>query len=255
MKFSACIDALYSPDRFFDGMKEVKEAGLSAYEFWGWWDKDVDRIAAYGKELGLTLSTFCTKFISLVDSSQHPAYREGLKESIEIAQKLNCKTLITQVGNELVGIAREEQKKALIEGLSSCIPLLEDSGITLVFEPLNILVDHKGYFLSRSDEALQIAEAVNHPQVKILFDFYHQQITEGNLISNSTAMIGQIGHTHFAGNPGRQELDIGEVYYPAVFDALRTAGYQGYLGLEYHPTKDVLTALKQFAALERKWEK
>jgi hydroxypyruvate isomerase len=112
-------------------------------------------------------------------------------------------------------------------------------------EPLNIRVDHAGYFLSRSDEAFAIIDQVGSPQVKVLFDIYHQQITEGDLIRRIRANIGAIGHFHAAGSPGRHELDDGEIDYPKIFEAISSLGFEGDIAMEYFPVQAPLIGLKK----------
>jgi len=116
----------------------------------------------------------------------------------------------------------------------------------LVLEPLNVYVDHVGYYLYSSQEGFDIVEAVGSKNVKLLFDLYHQQIMEGNLIRNSTNNIYKIGHFHAAGSPGRHELYIGEVNYPEVFKAIDEAGYRGYVGFEYFPVEESTKGIKVF---------
>ena len=126
----------------------------------------------------------------------------------------------------------------MVEGLKACVPYLEESGITLVVEPLNTRVDHAGYYLSSSDEAAEIMKEVGSPYVKMLFDIYHQQIMEGDLIRRIKEYIPYIGHFHAAGNPGRHELYQSEVDYGKVFAAIQETGYEGCVGLEYFPLDD-----------------
>ena len=243
MKYSVCVEAVFRGLPFTDGMKEVKKAGFDTFEFWGWWNKDLDAILKAKNELGLTLSTFCTRFISLVEEEKRDEYLAGLRESIDAAKKLGCTSLITQVGNELADRPRSRQHESLVAGLKSCVPILETSGITLLFEPLNTLVNHKGYYLWSADEAFEIADEVGSPWVKILYDIYHQQIMDGHLISRISGNIGKIGHFHSAGNPGRNELWKGEINYPEIFKAIDASGYQGYVGLEYFPLEDAAAGL------------
>ena len=122
--------------------------------------------------------------------------------------------------------------------------MLETAGRTLVIEPLNELVDHAGYYLIRSDEAFEIVEEVGSSNVKVVFDIYHQQISEGHLIRNIIQNIDKIGHFHAAGNPGRNELTRGEIHYPQVFEAIQSTNYEGYVGLEYWPVEPALEGLK-----------
>ena len=245
MKVSICVDAVYRGKDFIESLKEISSIGGKAFEFWTWWDKDLKAIKAVKEELGLEVAAFCTKFVSLVDIGKREEYIIGLKESIEAAKFMGCKTLISQIGND-TGARREEQRQNIIEGLKLCVPLLEEAGITLVLEPLNIYVDHVGYYLYSSQEGFDIVEAIGSNKVRLLFDLYHQQIMEGNLITNSTNNIDKIAHFHAAGNPGRHELCIGEINYPEVFKAIDAAGYEGYIGFEYFPVEEPAKGLKAF---------
>lgn len=247
MNFSVCVDAVYHGYDFVESMQELNSAGFRAFEFWSWWDKDLDQIHQAKKELDLECAAMCTHFISLVDAERRSDYLAGLRQSIKVAKILGCKTLISQVGDELA-FPREEQKQNLINGLRECAPLLKGTGVQLVFEPLNVRVDHPGYFLTRSDEAFEIAKAVNSPQVKVLFDIYHQQITEGDVIRNIVENINLIGHFHAAGNPGRHELTVGELNYAEIFQSIDETGYKGYMGLEYFPREQPSLGLTQLIA-------
>jgi hydroxypyruvate isomerase len=245
VKFSVCVDALFGGKDFIESASKVKKVGIGTIEFWQWWDRDIESIAMAKNRLGIEIWGFCTKFISLTDSLAREEYIEGIRESIAVAQKLGAKHLITQVGNEIQGISRGEQHKSIVEGLKACAPLLEGADITLVFEPLNTLVDHKEYYLHSSEEAFEICDEVCSNNIKVLFDIYHQQIMEGNLISTITKNIHKIGHFHAAGNPGRNELDSGEINYKEIFKAIKNSNYKGYMGLEYFPKDDVVLGLKK----------
>ncbi len=245
MKYSVCIDAVFNEKDFIKSMKTINEIGIKSFEFWSYWDKNIDDILEVKELLNMNIVAFCTRFISLVDENKRSEYLEGLKASIKIAKKLGCTKLITQVGDQLENIPRQEQKKSIVAGLKACIPYLERAKITLVIEPLNILVDHKGYYLSNSKEAFDIAKEVNSPYVKVLYDIYHQQITEGNIISTITNNIDLIGHFHAAGSLGRHELDNGEINYIEVFKAIKKTLFEGYMGLEYFPIKEASIGLKE----------
>jgi len=244
---SVCIDAVFEGLPAGEAIQLVRKCGISAFEFWGWWDRDLAEIELARDQAGMQVSACCTKFISLVDANLRDQYLEGLEASIRTAQRLKCNTLITQVGDALPGVSRSSQHASLVEGLREAAPLLEASGTTLVIEPLNELVDHAGYYLVRSDEAFEIIDEVNCPNVKVVFDIYHQQISEGQLIENIKANIEKIAHFHAAGNPGRNELTSGELHYPSIFDAIRESDYDGYVGLEYWPLNEASTGLSEIA--------
>ena len=132
-------------------------------------------------------------------------------------------------------ISQKEQRDTLIDGLKAAAELLEPTGITLVVEPLNVLYDHKGYFLSRTDEAAQIIEAVGSEHVRLLYDIYHQQITEGNLINTITDYLPLISHFHIADHPGRHEIGTGEINYFNVLSSIEELHYTGSVGIELFP--------------------
>jgi len=114
----------------------------------------------------------------------------------------------------------------------------------MVIEPVN-LIDHKGCFLSRCEEGFKLIREVGSPNVKLLYDFYHQQITEGNLIGNAIKNFDLIGLFHVGDVPGRHEPGTGEINYKNIFKALKEKGYEGYIGLEFMPTIDHVDAVRQ----------
>jgi hydroxypyruvate isomerase len=246
LNFSACIEMIYRDRPFLDRIDAVAEAGLKAFEFWGWQGKDLEGIKERAERRGLQVATFgMDTGGAMVDASRTADFLAGLKASIETARKLDVKVLLCTVGQEIPGVDRAAQHQAIVEKLKAGAPLLEESGITAVVEPLNILVDHRGYYLSTSVEGLEIVAAVNSPNVRLLYDIYHQQITEGNIIQNLTRSIDRIGHVHVADVPGRHEPGSGELNYANIFKALEGASYRGLVGLEYVPSADSTRSLQQ----------
>ncbi|GHV87477.1 hydroxypyruvate isomerase [Spirochaetia bacterium] len=244
MRFSVCIDAVFKGRDQDAALEGVKAAGFRAYEFWGWWNRDIDAFAKKADALGLSCIGFCTRFIPLTDPGQRPAYLEGLRESIAVAKKLGSRLLISQVGSD-TGAVRAFQHKSVAAGLRAAAPLLEENNITLVIEPLNCRINHPGTFLESSDEGFELVEEAGSKNIKLLFDIYHQQITEGDIIRRITANVSRIGHLHAAGCPGRHELFTGELDYRNIFRAADEAGYSGLTGLEYFPEGDASAGLKQ----------
>lgn len=245
LKPSICIDAVFETLELEQAVESVARLGYSAFEFWMWWEKDLDLIVALANRLQLSVAACCTKFVSLVDPQTRSEYLNGLEASIAAAQRLDCKVLISQVGDFLPGVPRQAQHDALVDGLREAAEMLAGSGVTLAIEPLNELVDHAGYYLIRSDEAFEIVDQVASPNVQVTFDIYHQQISEGHLIENIVRNIDKIAHFHAAGNPGRHELTVGEIHYPAILEAIGRTDYDGYLGLEYWPQQDAERGLSE----------
>ena len=179
----------------------------------------------------------------------NPAKREdrlnGVKESCAAAKRVGASKLITQVGAD-TGEERARQHDSIVAALKQAKSILEDSGVTIMIEPLNIYVNHPGYYLWSSREAFEIIHEVDHPLVKVVYDIYHQQVMEGNIIPSITQNLDCIAHLHSAGHPGRHELQFGENDYKVIFAAVDKAGYTGACGLEYGPTMDSVESLKEF---------
>ena len=244
MKLSLCVNSATNDYSRTDAMKYAKKLGYSAVEFWEGKDFDVDAYKSTLAETGLTLACMGMGR-GLVDPNTRQEFLEDIKISLANAKILGAKCIIATTGQELEGVSREKQHDSIVEGLKEAAKIVAGSGITIVVEPLNVLVNHAGYYLYSSAEAFEIVKKVGSPDVKVLFDIYHQQITEGNLISNIVNNIDLIGHFHAAGNPGRGELYLGEINYCEVFKAIDETGFKGYVGLEFWPKGDVEEALKK----------
>jgi len=238
IKLSPCIEMVFSDSPFLERLERVKEAGFKAFEFWDWRNKNIDELKEKEEELDLACSAMVAAAGSaLVDpEADKEKLIEEVRASIEVAHSLGCRTLIMTTGNEISDISREMQHKSIVDKLSFIAPLVEKERVTIVLEPLNILVDHKGYYLWSSREGFEILKEVKSPNVKLLYDVYHQQIMEGNLIQNITSNIDLIGHFHIADVPGRQEPGTGEINYENVLKSIDKTGYDGYVGLEFKPS-------------------
>lgn len=228
------------------GLQAAADCGYRWYEFWGWQGRDLPAIQREAGRLKLRHAACCVPFIPLTGPERREEFLAGIKESVGALKTLGGSLLIAQAGAD-TGAPRERQHRSIVEGLRAAAPILEAAGAMLVIEPLNLRVDHAGYYLSGSEEAFSIVRETGSPAVKVLFDIYHQQITEGDLIRRITENIELIGHFHAAGNPGRHELDIGEISYPAVLGAIAGTGYTGCVGLEYRPQADARTGLLRMA--------
>ena len=253
MKLSLCINSATADLSKPDAIRHAKTLGFSAIEFWegGASDFDTNLYKQALDETGITLA--CMGFASgLVDPSKRDSFLENVKTSLKNAKILGAKRIIATTGQEVAHLTRQEQHDSIVEGLIQGAKILEGTDIVLVLEPLNILVDHKGYYLYTSKEGFEIIQKVNSPNVKLLFDIYHQQITEGNLISNIINNINLIGHFHVAGNPGRNEPFVGEINYIDVFAEIDKTDYKGHAGLEYWPKGDRDTGLKRCIELYEK---
>lgn len=237
-----------APISFFPGetseekLDAVAAWGLPAYEWLGP-SGDFASLRKKADSLGLVLS--CTSGCGAIKAGQmvlpddHDRLVEQFKRNVEMAHQLNCTRLIGLTGNNREDATFEEQTENVIKCAKRLAPIAEKENVILVLEMLNPLVDHKGFFLTRTDHGVQIVKAIGSPNVKLLFDIYHQQITEGNVIRNFTENIDYIGHFHVADNPGRKEPGTGELNYTNIFAAIAKTNYDGFVALECgHSTKN-----------------
>ncbi|MBB6669625.1 TIM barrel protein [Cohnella nanjingensis] len=246
MKWSLCIGAYAGQDEIYH-LEKIKSHGFDGLEYYAWWNlEDIKRTAKAQERIGVGISATCTKFISLVDESLRDAYIQGVRETIEACKILNVRSVISQTGNVLDGVPRDVQRQTMVETLKRCAPLFEEAGIVLEVEPLNGLVDHAGHFLQRSDESVDVIDQVGSPNVKLVFDVYHQQITEGNVIRNAVGYLDRINHYHIADNPGRKQPGTGELNYVNILRAIKDTGFDGFVGLECGYTIDTDEAIAQF---------
>ena len=246
MYYSACIPALFHGMPIHEALPFVREAGLDHYEFWMWKGQDIDAIAKVQKELALTPAALCTTEFALTDPAKREAFIEGIIQTIPVCHALGCKKIITQVGAELSHLSRQEQHESIVAGLKAVVPLLEEADLTLIFEPLNTRVDHRGYYLWSCEEAFAIQAEVGSEFVKVLLDLYHQAVMEDLQLPLILENLDKIGHFHVAGCPGRHEPLIDcTVDYAAVLGAIRNAGFADGVGLEYFPLHPALEGLKE----------
>ena len=243
MRLCVPIPCFFGNIDFCDAIRKVAALGYDAIETYNWKGLDLDRVKNTLDENGVELLSMCTTEFRMTSPEHRDLWLEGLKESCKAANRLGVKKLITQVGQD-TGAPREKQRASIVAALNAAKPILEDYGVTIMPEPLNTYVNHPGYYLWSSIEAFDIIREVDHPNVKLIYDIYHQQVMEGNIIPSVTKNLDLIAHLHSAGHPGRHELQFGENDYNVIFDAIDKAGYTGACGLEYSPLMDPIESLK-----------
>ena len=179
----------------------------------------------------------------------HAKLEEGFRKYIPLAAKAGVPNVITFSGNRN-GMSDEEGAKNTIAGLNRVKKIAEDHGVTICIELLNSKVDHLDYMCDHSAWGVQVVQAVNSPRVKLLFDIYHMQIMEGDLVRSIQKNIDWIAHFHTGGVPGRHELDATqEVQWDGVMRGIAATNFRGYVAHEFVPTRDPLTSLRQAADL------
>ena len=175
----------------------------------------------------------------------HAKIEQAFRKNIPLAAKAGVPNVITFSGNR-AGMSDEEGAKNTIAGLNRVKKIAEDHGVTICMELLNSKVDHKDYMCDHTAWGVRVVEAVNSPRVKLLYDIYHMQIMEGDLIRTIQQNIQWLGHFHTGGVPGRHELDnTQEVQWDGVMRGIAATGFEGYVAHEFVPTRDPLTSLRQ----------
>lgn len=248
VQLSVCIEMVYDgpyPER----IRRAGATGVEAVEFWDWREKDLPALEAAAADAGVDI-VGCTAGGVLTDPETAEEAVETVRESIDAAAAIGCPTLILTTGPDQDGYSWREQRENVVEILSAVAPAAEEADVTLALEPLNTAVDHPGYFLTTAADGFAIVDDVNSSHVTLLYDVYHQQVTEGNIIATLTDRIDDVGHIHVADVPGRREPGTGEINYDNVLSAIDDAGYDGYVGCEFRPSGHPDDAVQ--AALDRR---
>jgi hydroxypyruvate isomerase len=179
----------------------------------------------------------------------HASIEAAFRKNIPIAAKAGVPNVITFSGNRR-GMSDDEGARNTIIGLNRLKPIAEANGVTICLELLNSRVNHPDYMADHTAWGARVMHEVASPRVKLLYDIYHMQIMEGDLIDTIRQNIGVLGHFHTGGVPGRHEIDATqEIQYAAVMKAIADAGFSGYVAHEFLPTGDPLTSLRQAVAL------
>jgi hydroxypyruvate isomerase len=174
----------------------------------------------------------------------HARIEDEIKKNLELAKANNIHALIVFSGNRC-GLDDYRGMDNTAEGLLRVKKAAEAANVTLVLELLNSKVDHKDYQCDNTMWGVNVVKRVDSPRIKLLYDIYHMQIMEGDVIRTIKENIQHIGHFHTAGNPGRHDLDTEqELYYPAIAKAITATGYNGYVGQEFIPKGDAVEGLK-----------
>ncbi len=234
---------------------------------WCYKDIPLDQLCAYGAQIGLKgidllqpeeyeaprrYGLICTMAYAdggtisdaLNRTENHAAIEAGFRTRIPLAAKAGIPNVITFSGNRR-GMADDEGARNTIAGLNRVKKIAEDNGVTICLELLNSKVDHPDYMCDHTAWGVRVMQEVNSPNVKLLYDIYHMQIMEGDLIATIRTNLAWIAHFHTGGVPGRHELDnTQEVQWDGVMRAIADAGFKGYVAHEFVPVRDPFTSLR-----------
>jgi hydroxypyruvate isomerase len=244
LQFDVNISFLLKEVSFLERFERAARLGFGAVEFPWPGDENLAAIQTRVREAGLKVVLMNVDAGDMArgergflnDTSRKEWLRARSLKAIEFARQIGCPRLNALVGNSIPGKSRGEQIDQVRENLAWIADDAANAGIGIVVEALNSF-ESPNYLLTNTHDTLTLLSEVNRPNLKYQYDMYHMQRMEGNLIATLREHIGWIGHIQVADSPERHEPGTGEIHYPHVFTALERLGYQGYIGLEYNPTR------------------
>jgi hydroxypyruvate isomerase len=221
----------------------MAQEGFTALEDNGLRDRPVDVQEQIGRtlgKLGMRMGVFVAHRIdwkqptlTLPGAGPRDAFLADIRASVDIAKRVNAKWMTVVIGHIDLRLHMDYQTANVVETLKQASGILEPHGLVMVLEPLNTLRNHPGMFLTTTPQAYLVCKAVGSPSCKILYDIYHQQISEGNLIPNIDAAWSEIAYFQVGDNPGRREPGTGEINYRNVFRHIHGKGFTGIVGMEH----------------------
>lgn len=245
-RFAVNVEMWWRKLPFLQRLEQAARFGFPAVEFWPWQGKDIKAIAEACQRLKLDVAQFTAWGFrpGLNDPKNHNRFVEAIEQGCEVARQLNCRMMTVVGGDEVPGLTLGQMHDNIITGLRKAAPIAQKHNVTLILEPMNVRVDHKGHSLFGSEPTLRIINAVGSRFVKINWDLYHMQITEGDLCGHLREGIESIAYVQLADHPGRNEPGTGEVRYPRVLKELSNLKYRGFVGLECRPKTTELEAAR-----------
>jgi hydroxypyruvate isomerase len=230
---------------FRDFVRSVKSIGIEAIDLLT--EDQFDIVRDAGLACSMVTPTKRPDFIArgLGDPANHTLLLGELERAIEAAARYGWPNVIAMPGNR-AGKSDSAIIDATAAALRKIVPLAESRHVTIHLEMLNSRVDHRDFAMDTTAFGVKICEAVGSPRIKLLYDVYHMQIMEGDVIRTMRTHAKHIGHVHTAGVPGRHEIgDAQELYYPAIMRALAEGGFTGFVAHEFVPTTSWETALRE----------
>ena len=258
MKLGLCLEMALTSLPFEDRVKTAARLGFKNVEIW-WVDSvfkgTPDQLAKLAQANGVTITN---TVINAPDGSvgsgltdprkSKDAWLERARMTINYTKEAQIPNTIFLTGNRVPDLTDQQMLESVIEWTKPVVDMAEKASVTLLLEPLNDKYDHPGHWLTSSDLGAEICRRIGSKRLRMLFDCYHMQIMEGDLVNHIKRNIDVIGHFHSAGVPGRHEVFIGETNYPFVLSQIEQLGYQGVFGLEFAPSMNDEVSLTQTLA-------
>jgi hydroxypyruvate isomerase len=247
-KISVMLWTVFQKLPFEERLEKVAEAGYHAVELVGeyknWSEEDFRRATRKRRELGITFDVTAGLAHGVGEPKAREAFLSDLRQALPAMDKIECRAIIVMSGNVVPGISRADQHQSCIEGLKRAAEIAEKNDITLLLENID-LEENPHYYLWSVAEGFEIIAQVGHPRVKFLDDFFHEQISEGNLIEKLEKNIDKLGLIHVADVPGRHEPGTGEINYTNIYKKLAMLKYDRYVAMEFIPSGDPVASLRR----------
>ena len=249
-RFAANLTMLFNEVPFLERFERAAQAGFKAVEFLFPYDYPVEQMKELLTQHGLQLVLHNLPAGDWAGGDRgiacHPTrvqeFRDGVDRAIASAPTLGVKQINCLAGIKPAGVSEADARRTLVDNLKFAAPKLKAAGIKLLIEPINTF-DIPGFFLSRTQQALDIIVDTGSDNIFVQYDIYHMQRMEGGLAKTIEKNLGKIAHLQLADNPGRNEPGTGEINYPFLFAFLDRIGYQGWIGCEYKPAAATETGL------------
>jgi len=229
-------------------MEMVHEAGYQGieltHEFWKWSPEDIRRIMAKMRSLGMVFDALDGGKKDLADPNATDAILAQVNKAIPVMKDLECPQMILTSGKDIEGLSPEAERAAIVENLKRASDLVAKHDIQIALEPIDRLEKRNAYLNSVAD-GFEIVKAVGSPNLKVLYDFYHEQRAAGNLLQKLEDNIDLVGLVHIADVPGRHQPGTGEIDYANIYRKLAELNYKKFIAMEFFPTEDPVATLKK----------
>ena len=252
-QLSVMLWTVYRDLPFEQRLGRMAEAGYQNVELVGeyekWTNEDFDRANAARKRLGITFDCTAGLKRELSNPAERGALVRELRATIPTMERLECSAIILLSGNVVPGMSTAAQTQSCVDGLKAAVAAVEGKRIN--GQPVRLLLENidpeenPKYFLTSVARGFEIVKAVNHPQVQLCYDLFHEQISEGNLIEKLEKNIEHVGLIHVADVPGRHQPGTGEINYPNIFRKLVELNYKRVVAMEFLPMGDPVAELRQ----------
>lgn len=265
MKEAIVIETMFPEVPFEERFAKIRQAGYRYAELWNLNGRDPQAVRRLADENGVEIIGLSGDISGrpgdpgMADASRCDDYIALVKECMELAKILGAKYLhmhsngFDEAGNTLTypELTDAQKRATMVKNLKTLVPLLEKEGLICVMEPCNSLIDSPGYFLDHTQQGAQIIREVGAPCVRLIYDVYHAQVMEGNLINTIRSILDVLEYVHFSDCPGRHEPGTGEINFKSIVRTLQEVGFNGPLAYEVHPlttSEDAVRAIKELYA-------